>query len=160
VLESIQLPLNDRSYLTIISLRLYLFFLYQIHSPHYSLQHCCTRYSADMAQMNASRGSYDYDIASSATNWSAASWYNRISSNYICSSSWYCTYGDSYPPWSITNSVWILPTPVLLSRSQMYCVLHFLNAAPILYHAVAEILEHSHIITKLGQSYPGAHGLT
>jgi len=68
--------------------------------------HC--RYSADMVLMNVLKRSYAYDVALSTTLFAAASQYSRISWIYICSSSGYSTYRDSYLP-SIDNTLSITP---------------------------------------------------
>jgi len=64
---------------SLLSLCMYLSFVYQILSLLYWLQHYCERYSADMAQMNTWNGCYAFDIALSTANLAAASWYNRLS---------------------------------------------------------------------------------
>jgi len=91
--ESSILPYHIFS--TPVSLRMYLFFLYQILFLLHWLQHCCEGYSADTAQMNTWQGSYAYNIALSTTNLAAASWYSRLLSIYVCPSSGYTIYGDS-----------------------------------------------------------------
>jgi len=72
MLESIWLPPNHPSYLTILSLPLYHPFVYQILSLRHWLQHCCEGYSADTAQMNAWKECYAYDIALATANSAAA----------------------------------------------------------------------------------------
>jgi len=63
------------------------------------LQHCCEGYSADTAQVNSWEGSYAYDIALSSADLAVASYYNRISWQYVCPSGKYTTYGDAYFSW-------------------------------------------------------------
>jgi len=70
--ESIRLPLNHPSYLTILSLHLYLSFVYEIPPLLHLLQHWYEVYSAYMVQMSAWKGSYAYEIALSTTNLAAA----------------------------------------------------------------------------------------
>jgi hypothetical protein len=64
----------ESSYITILSLRIDLSFVYQILSLFHSLlQHCCEGYSADTAQINAWRRSYAYNIALLTANIAVAS---------------------------------------------------------------------------------------
>jgi hypothetical protein len=68
VLEPIHLPLNHLLYLTILSLQMYLSFVYKLLSLLHKQKYYCERYSADTAQMNLGMRSYGYDIALSTTN--------------------------------------------------------------------------------------------
>jgi hypothetical protein len=73
VLESIWLPLNPPSYITILSPCLYPFSVYQIVSLfHKLLQHSYEGYYTDTAEMNARKAIYAYDIALSTANLAAA----------------------------------------------------------------------------------------
>jgi hypothetical protein len=62
-------------------------------------------------------------------------WYSWLSWTYKCPSSWYTSYRDLYPTWSIANTAGTLPTLASPRRFQMYYVRQILNAAEILCHA-------------------------
>jgi len=113
------------------SLCVYPSLVYQIISLLHRQQHCWEGYSAHSAQMNTWKGSYAYNIALLTANLAAVSWYNTLSWIYMCPSSGYTTYEDSY-----FSSIDIKLSRNPRNSAVTHQVLQILHAAPILCHAV------------------------
>ena len=119
------------SFRMLVSLHLYISFVYQILSLLYHPQPCSGGYVANTAQITTWNESYTYNTCLLTTRLAVASWYNRVSWKYMCPARQYTTYGDSYSS-LIMNTLNLH----LRNSSVTHRVLQIPNAVPILCHAV------------------------